>query len=259
MSGTVRPDSSGDEQDQAAPVPDCNEARRSDDTEEAAVPVRVVAVDLPPLGIVDGLLDSLHERGFEVVRLGRSEDGSAEGTDEVLRGQDDEPRIVLLGVEDSTPDRALLAEMAQQPRTTVIAVVASADPPQLARCVADGAAGAIGAEDSVEQALTIFDQAMNGVTCLPAAVVSEAIQTAKSHAGAPDLSTEEIELLRALAEGVPVGDLARSTHRSRRTMTRVLRKLYDSIGVGNRRQAVQWATARGMLTPPTDTGTGVAS
>lgn len=255
MTGTVCPKGSGEKPSRALPVAESGSTRRGDDPEEDGGVLQVIAVDLPPLGVVDGLFGSLRERGLEVVRLeAQLVHGPSDGAEEVLRGQDEGHRVVLLGVQDGTPSRALLAEMAQRPRTTVIAVVPSGDPHQLARCVADGAAGAIGANDSVQQALTIFDQAMNGVTCLPAVIVSEAIQTAKLDAGSPELSEQQVELLRALAEGVPVGDLARSTHRSRRTMTRVLRKLYDSIGVGNRRQAVQWATARGLLNAPRNTG-----
>lgn len=255
MTGTVCPQGCGEKPGQVLALPESGATDRSDGTGGAGTAVEVLAVDLPPLDVADGLVAALQERGLDVVRLEEPQgEGPPEETEDPLRVQSNGSRVVLLGVHDGTPDRALLAELAQQPKTIVIAVVRSADPRQLARCVADGAAGAIGANDDVEQALTVFDQAINGVTCLPAAVVSEAIQAARLDGGSPQLSEQQVELLRALAEGIPVGDLARATHRSRRTMTRVLRKLYDSIGVGNRRQAVEWASARGLLDAPAKTG-----
>lgn len=253
MSGTERPDSSRREPGGRAGRTEDRSSGCNGDMHKAPAGVHVTAVDLPRLDVVDGLVSCLEQRGLSVERLSpQSGEDAPEEADRLLRADDKEQRAVLLGVQGA-PGRALLAELARQQRTTVVAILPSADPQELAQCVADGAAGAIGAGYSVEQALTVFDQAVNGVICLPATVVSEAIQSARTQTGSPELSEEQVELLKALTDGVTVGDLARTTHRSRRTMTRILRKLYDSIGVGNRRQAVEWATEKGVLAGPAST------
>jgi DNA-binding NarL/FixJ family response regulator len=62
-----------------------------------------------------------------------------------------------------------------------------------------------------------------------------------------ELDQEQIEWLRALARGMTVNQLAESISYSEREVYRLLRALYDRLGVGNRTAALIWAAQRGIV------------
>ena len=63
-----------------------------------------------------------------------------------------------------------------------------------------------------------------------------------------DLVTrQDMELLRLLAQGLPVCSVARRLRTSERTVRRRTRDICDRLGVGSAIQAVVWAARRGML------------
>lgn len=189
------------------------------------------AVGLSGLAQLPEILEILAGNDFEVV--GEHDDG------------DTAPDVYLVGVV-GREGRALLASAAADAgEIPVVAIVDSADPGDLAACLADGARAVVGPSMGAEEAFSVIDQACRGVTCLPTEALMETIQLARSQPSA-DLSPVELEMLSAMVEGMSVTDLARSMHHSTRTMTRLLRKLYDKLGVGNRRQAIEWAVREGV-------------
>ena len=56
-----------------------------------------------------------------------------------------------------------------------------------------------------------------------------------------------MDWLRALAAGATVHQLAERIGYSEREMYRLLRAVYDRLGVPNRTQALVWATRQGIL------------
>jgi len=144
--------------------------------------------------------------------------------------------------------RVLLAEVcSRSPDLPVVAMLDSGELPDDAiACLASGARGVIDPAMEAEEAAGFVEQAWLGVTCMSSEIVEASIRQARAEPDDCALCPEELELLRALVGGTPVQELAEKTHRSSRTMTRVLRRLYDHIGVGNRRQAVEWALERGL-------------
>jgi len=65
--------------------------------------------------------------------------------------------------------------------------------------------------------------------------------------GTPMLSHREPELLRLLAEGLPVDAVARRMSTSERTVRRRVRAICDRLGVGAPITAVTWAAHRGLI------------
>ena len=63
----------------------------------------------------------------------------------------------------------------------------------------------------------------------------------------PDLSTDEVDLLRLLADGLPSEAIARRLHTSERTVRRRTRDLCDRLQVSSAIQAVAWAARRGLI------------
>ncbi|MHB1593374.1 MAG: LuxR C-terminal-related transcriptional regulator [Streptosporangiaceae bacterium] len=61
------------------------------------------------------------------------------------------------------------------------------------------------------------------------------------------LSRQDVELLRLLAQGLPLGSVARRLCTSDRTVRRRTRNICDRLGVSAPIQAVVWAAQRGLL------------
>jgi DNA-binding NarL/FixJ family response regulator len=61
------------------------------------------------------------------------------------------------------------------------------------------------------------------------------------------LSGQDLELLRLLAQGLPLGTVARRMCTSERTVRRRTRELCDRLGFRAPIQAVAWAARRGLL------------
>lgn len=62
-----------------------------------------------------------------------------------------------------------------------------------------------------------------------------------------DLNDDNLELLRALASGKTVRSIAEAIAYSEREVYRLLRALYDRLGVANRTEALVWAARHGVL------------
>jgi DNA-binding NarL/FixJ family response regulator len=65
--------------------------------------------------------------------------------------------------------------------------------------------------------------------------------------GSQPLSNDDVELLRLLAEGMPIGAVARHLRTSERTVRRRTRQICDRLEVTTSIQAVVWAAHRGIL------------
>ena len=63
----------------------------------------------------------------------------------------------------------------------------------------------------------------------------------------PALSREDVALLSLLAEGLPLGAVARRLCTSERTVRRRTRQICDRLGLRTPIQAVVWAAQRGIL------------
>ena len=63
----------------------------------------------------------------------------------------------------------------------------------------------------------------------------------------PELSDEQLEVLRLFAAGLTVPAVARHTGLSSRTVCRRTRSACDQLGVGTLIEAVAWAARRGLI------------
>ena len=66
-------------------------------------------------------------------------------------------------------------------------------------------------------------------------------------AAAGPLSHQDVELLRLLAQGLPLGSVARRMRTSERTVRRRSKAICDRLGVGAPIVAVVWAAHRGLI------------
>jgi two-component system response regulator DesR len=66
-------------------------------------------------------------------------------------------------------------------------------------------------------------------------------------AGTHPLSTRELEVLRAAADGAPVVDIAKRLHLAPSTVRNYLSSVIGKLGVHNRMEAVHLSRQRGWL------------
>jgi DNA-binding NarL/FixJ family response regulator len=64
---------------------------------------------------------------------------------------------------------------------------------------------------------------------------------------ATELSHQDVELLKLLAGGLPLGTVARRMGTSERTVRRRVKGICDRLGLGSSIQAVAWAARRGLV------------
>jgi len=62
-----------------------------------------------------------------------------------------------------------------------------------------------------------------------------------------ELTREDVELLRLLARGLPLGAVARRLNTSERTVRRRVRGICERLGVTASIEAVVWAARQGLV------------
>jgi len=64
---------------------------------------------------------------------------------------------------------------------------------------------------------------------------------------ATELTHQDVELLKLLADGLPLDSVGRRMGTSERTVRRRVKAVCDRLGVGTSIQAVAWAARRGLV------------
>ncbi|NED53825.1 response regulator transcription factor [Micromonospora aurantiaca] len=157
--------------------------------------------------------------------------------------------LVLLSVLSSDDWDLLRALSASRPQTLVIAVTADDSGDSGARAVRLGARSVLARQASATALERAVVATIEGEAIMPAAV-AEALSSAPQLVPASHiaLSAEQIAWLRALSAGRTVAVLAKEAGYSERAMYRLLRVVYEQLGVRTRVEAVVRAHEMGLLT-----------
>ncbi len=197
------------------------------------VPVAVTRASAPYRA---GLASALRLGGFEPVEPDDLQTW-AEGID----------RAAVLVVIEEDRDWSTLEELASA-KPTVVALIPDHGIYAYLRALVAGARGVVNADTSPELIVHVLQAAIAGETVLPIEAARQLANLARKEPLSPSpLTPEEVALLRQLAEGLPLKEMADSLHVSDRTLRRRLQSLYLKLGAANRSQAIVQATRLGLI------------
>ncbi len=188
--------------------------------------------------IMRGVLSVLEEAGFQPVEV----DGLGNWTP-IKDGT-----AIVITVRDDSSREAMGTFCDDHPSVPVIAIAPANDVGTFGELVRAGASGVVGEDDPTDHLVQVLTSALEGWTAVPVAV-ARALAARVPPPADPTawVGDGEISWLRALTDGATVSAIAADSGYSEREMFRVLQRLYQRIGVGNRTEAIVWATRNGLL------------
>lgn len=155
-------------------------------------------------------------------------------------------RVLLVAVA-KVGDVGLVIDLLQtEKELVVVALVPEITPSVVRDAVLAGICAVAGWDTSSEELVTVLTASVESRTILPAHVLLE-LATSPNNGSEVEPNQEQVDWLRALARGTTVNQLAQHVCCSEREMYRLLRELYDRLGVNNRTEALIWAAHRGLV------------
>jgi DNA-binding NarL/FixJ family response regulator len=204
--------------------------------EVSFMPVRIAVAD--PLPVYQrGLMATIGDAGFQ-----------PEAPDDLLTWILQEQRQVIFLTLHSPEQWTLLRELSSaRTNLVVVAVLTDVSVQTYVKAILAGAATAVPRDASPQAIKRVFEEAVNGMSLLPAEVVQALTVRQETPGEEAELAPREIEWLRKLAKGTTVAGLADQVGYSERAMFRQLRELYTRLNVKSRTEALMLAHERGWL------------
>ncbi len=156
-------------------------------------------------------------------------------------------RAVLLAVEDRQDVQVVVDLRRRREDLVVVALLPQPTAESVREAVLAGASSVAGWDASPEEVVALLEAGLEARSVLPIEVVRQLARGITDESDAARLTTEQVDWLRALAAGATVYQLAGQVGYSEREMYRLLRALYDRLGVRNRTEALVWAAQRHIL------------
>ncbi len=134
-------------------------------------------------------------------------------------------------------------------RTRVLLLSATTEGAVVYRAIQDGAAGYLSKEADRDVIVAGVMACARGESVLPPELVTTlATQVrARAHSDAPVLSQRERQILRLIADGKSVPDMARELFLAPTTVKTHIRRMYEKLGVSDRGAAVAHAMRNNLL------------
>lgn len=155
-------------------------------------------------------------------------------------------RVVLMAVTRAR-DVAQVVDLKQGDKNIVVlALLPEISHGVVRDAVQAGASSVAGWDTSSEQLLALLTAGLESRSIVPTPVLQE-LATTNNGANPGELDPEQLEWLRSLATGMTVSQLAENINYSEREVYRLLRSLYERLGVCNRTEALIWAAQHGIV------------
>lgn len=139
-----------------------------------------------------------------------------------------------------------LEELAVDPECVVVAVVPTLDLDGYIRALSAGSSGIVYLDMPSAITADVVKAAVYGEVLLPRQAAQNMAILAKREQPQSDLDESEVYLLRAVATGRTIADLASDLNYSERTVRRHLVNTYIKLGVHNRAAAIAAAARLGL-------------
>lgn len=194
-----------------------------------------VVEELPALR--RGLAALLAEQGIDVV----------EPTDPAVWAAEHPRPVVLIGARSLEQLRALTLLVASQPGLAVVAVVAEVTEVTARTALVAGASGVISHDAEGAELADALRLAARNVCNLAVPMVRGWAASGEPLEPPVALGRDDLEIMRRLAEGKTVVQIAHDLSFAERSLHRRLAELYKRMGVENRQQAIAAATRWALL------------
>lgn len=156
-------------------------------------------------------------------------------------------RAVVLAVENDTGVQLVVDLRREREDLVVVALLPEPTSDSIRGGLLAGACSVAGWDASPEEVVTLLEAGLKARSVLPTGVARRLAMGTTDAPESAELTREQVEWLRALATGVTVHRLAARVGYSEREMYRLLRSVYDRLGVRNRTEALVWAAQRGIV------------
>lgn len=205
--------------------------------------MRVLLVDDHEL-IRCGVRQALQVKGHEVVAEAAS---VADALTSLSRGELD-AAVVDVRLPDGSGMEVVKAVRASHPGAGIVVLTMFTTDEVLFDAMDAGANALVGKDASLLAITSALATAAADPTSFTAKGLTAALRR-RMDASASLLTPREYEVLRLMAEGLSVGQIARRLSVSDSTAKTHAAKIYAKLDAGNRAQAVMTAVRRGILTP----------
>jgi two-component system, NarL family, nitrate/nitrite response regulator NarL len=134
-------------------------------------------------------------------------------------------------------------------RTRILLLSATTEGSVVYRAIQDGAAGYLSKEADRDDIVTAVMACARGESVLPPELVTTLASQVRAHAQSdlPLLSERELQILRLIADGKSVPDMAKHLILAPTTIKTHIRRMYDKLGVSDRGAAVAFAMRNQLL------------
>ncbi|HET8757035.1 MAG TPA: response regulator transcription factor [Solirubrobacteraceae bacterium] len=207
--------------------------------------IRVITGDAQPL-FRDAVARTIRQRAaFELV--GEVADGRA-ALDAIVALQPD-VAVLDLPLPRLDGDRVLRAVRRDGIPTRILFLCAGPSPDRAYRALEDGAAGVLTKDASADQLCDAIGAAARGETVLSRGVLTDVAGEIRLRGGAGRIRLTERErsVLRLIADGRSLPEIARDLHLARATVKTHVAHIYEKLGVSERAAAVAEAMRRDLL------------
>lgn len=199
------------------------------------MPEMVGAFNTPPVYTL-GLAQALADLGLDLEEI----------SDPLAWLQAHRRSPVLVAVRDTTDLDVVVDIKTEAPDSIVVTIVDRLDVDSIEASLGAGATSSVDVRAPAGEVILALSAAMTDHTVLPAGV-ARSIITARSRTESIDLSDQDRDTLRSLAQGATVLELAARLGYSEREMYRRLRRLYTAMGATCRTDALLRAARCGLL------------
>ncbi|WP_179466826.1 response regulator [Mycolicibacterium vinylchloridicum] len=207
--------------------------------------IRVVVGDDHPV-YREGIVRALNNSGrTEVV------EAVGDGQAALAAIQQHQPDVALLDYKMPGLDGIAVAHAVTRDGlpTRVLLLSATTDGPVVYRAIQDGAAGYLSKESDRDEIVAAVAACARGEKVLPPELVTSLATQVHRQAQyqGPVLSEREREILRLIADGKSVPDMAKDLFLAQTTIKTHIRRLYEKLGVSDRGAAVAYAMRNQLL------------